>query len=185
MTTKPEILKKELIARTRFFGVEQLELRFTNGVERVYERLRAPMTPAVMMVPLKDDNTVLLIREFSGGTEDYQLTLPKGAMDAGETVEQAANRELMEEVGYGANKFTKLKKLSLSPGYMGHMINVMLAEDLYEQRLEGDEPEPLEVVEHPLEDLDALVLREDFTEARALATLFIVRDMIRARRQQV
>lgn len=181
MTTKPEILKQELIARTRFFGVEQLELRFSNGAERVYERLKAPLTPAVMMVPLKDEKTVLLIREFSGGTEDYQLTLPKGAMDPGETVEQAANRELMEEVGHGARKFTPLKKLSLSPGYMGHMINVMLAEDLYEKRLEGDEPEPLEVIEHPLEDMDALLARDDFTEARALAALYIVRDMVRAR----
>lgn len=183
MTTKPEILKKELIARTRFFGVEQLELRFSNGVERVYERLRAPTIPAVMMVPLLDDNTVLLIREYSGGTENYQLTLPKGAMDPGETVAQAANRELMEEVGYGANRFTPLKKLSLSPGYMGHMINVMLAEDLYEQRLEGDEPEPLEVVAHPLEDLDSLIAREDFTESRAIAALYMVRDMMRARRK--
>ncbi|MCG8669989.1 MAG: ADP compounds hydrolase NudE [Pseudomonadales bacterium] len=184
MTTKPEILKQELIARTRFFGIEQLELRFSNGVERVYERLRAPMIPAVMMVPLLDEDTVLLIREYSGGMDSYQLTLPKGAMDPGETVEQAANRELMEEVGYGANEFTPIKKMSLSPGYMGHTINILLAEDLYEQRLEGDEPEPLEVVAHSLEDLDDLIAREDFTEARAIAALYIVRDMIRARRNK-
>lgn len=181
MTTKPEILKRDLIARTRYFGVEQLELRFANGVERVYERLKAPTIPAVMMVPLLNEKTVLLIREYSGGMENYQLTLPKGAMDPGESVEQAANRELMEEVGYGAKRFTSLKKLSLSPGYMGHMINVLLAEDLFEQRLPGDEPEPLEVIAHPLEDIDSLLARDDFTEARALAALYMVRDIIRKR----
>lgn len=184
MTTKPEILKQELIARTRLFGVEQIELRFANGEERVYERLKTPNIPAVMMVPLKDDETVLLIREYSGGMDSYQLTLPKGAMDLGETIEQAANRELMEEVGYGARRFTPLKKLSLSPGYMGHIINVLMAEDLYEKRLPGDEPEPLEVVEYPLEDIDGLLAREDFTEARALAALYMVRDRIRARKQK-
>ena len=181
MTTKPEILKQELIARTRFFGVEQIELRFSNGEERVYERLKAPTIPAVMMVPLKDKDTVLLIREYSGGTDDYQLTLPKGAMDPGETIEQAANRELMEEVGYGAQRFTPLKKLTLSPGYMGHHIHVLLAEDLYPQRLAGDEPEPLEVIEHPLEAIDELLSREDFTEARAIAALYMVRDIMRNR----
>ena len=183
MTTKPEILKQELIARTRFFGVEQIELRFSNGEERVYERLKAPTIPAVMMVALKDNDTVLLIREYSGGTDNYQLTLPKGAMDPGETVEQAANRELMEEVGYGAKQFTMLKQLTLSPGYMGHHINVLLAEDLYAQRQEGDEPEPLEVIEHPLEDIDSLLAREDCTEARAIAALYMVRDIIRKRRE--
>lgn len=181
MTTKPEILKQELIARTRFFGVEQIELRFSNGEERVYERLKAPTIPAVMMVPLTANNTILLIREYSGGTDNYQLTLPKGAMDLGETIEQAANRELMEEVGFGARHFIPLKKLTLSPGYMGHFIHVLLAEDLYPQRLDGDEPEPLEVIEHPLEDIDTLLARDDFTEARAIAALYMVRDIVRDR----
>lgn len=183
MTTKPEILKQELIARTRYFGVEQIELRFSNGEERVYERLKAPTIPAVMMVPLTERDTVLLIREYSGGTDNYQLTLPKGAMDPGETVEQAANRELMEEVGHGARRFTPLKKMILSPGYMGHHINVVLAEDLYPERRDGDEPEPLEVIEHPLEDIDSLLARDDFTEARAMAALYMVRDMVRSRRR--
>ncbi|PCJ38793.1 MAG: ADP compounds hydrolase NudE [Moraxellaceae bacterium] len=183
MHTKPEILKKELIAKSRLFGIERVELRFSNGEEREYERLRSPSIPAVMMVALKDDATVLLIREYACGTDDYQLTLPKGAMDLGETVFEAANRELMEEVGYGARKLTELKKLTLSPGYMGHSIHLVLAEDLYEQRIEGDEPEPLQVIEHSLENINDLVAATDFTEARALAALYIVRDIIRARQQ--
>lgn len=182
MPIKPEILKQEIVARSRLFAVEQLELRFSNGEERVYERLRTPSIPAVMVVPLLDEDTVLLIREYAGGTENYQLTLPKGALDKGETVNEAANRELMEEAGYGAESITELKKLSLSPGYMGHMIHVVLAEQLYEKRLPGDEPEPIEVVPHKLEDLDTLVAAEDFTEARALAALYIVRDIVRKRR---
>ena len=179
MHTKPEILKTELIARSRLFGIERVELKFSNGEEREYERLRTPTIPAVMIVALKDDKTVLLIREYCCGTENYQLTLPKGAMDLGERVFEAANRELMEEVGYGAHKFTELKQLTLSPGYMGHTIHVVLAENLYEKRLEGDEPEPLEVIEHSLEDMQTLIGAEDFTEARALAALYMVRDMAR------
>ncbi len=184
MPTKPKILKREIVAESRFFGVEQLHLQFSNGVERVYERLRSPRIPAVMVVALKDEETVLLIREYAGGTDNYQLTLPKGTLEHAESVFDGACRELKEEVGYGARTFHELKPLSLSPGYMGHMIHIVLAEDLYPERLPGDEPEPIEVVEHRLEDMDSLVHATDFTEARALAALYMVRDIMRSRRQQ-
>lgn len=183
MPEKPTILNHSIVAHSRLFGIERVELRFSNGEERVYERLRTPRIPAVMVVALKDDDTVLLIREYSCGTDDYQVTLPKGAFDHhGENVFDAANRELMEEAGYGALRFTELKKLSLAPGYMGHLIHIVLAEDLYEQRLPGDEPEPIEVIEHPLEDIDSLLANEYFTEARALAALYMVRDIVRKRK---
>ena len=181
MHKKPAILKAEQVARSQLFGIERVELRFSNGEERVYERLKTPDIPAVMIVALKEDTTVLLIREYACGLENYQLTLPKGSMDIGESVIEAANRELMEETGYGAKCLRELKQLSLAPGYMGHKIHVVLAEDLFERRLEGDEPEPLEVVEHVLDDMDSLVASDDFTEARALAALFIVRDIVRER----
>lgn len=181
MHTKPKILKKELLSSSRLFGIERLLLRFSNGVERQYERLATPSTPAVMIVPLTPEGEVVMIREYCCGTEDYQLTLPKGAMDPGESVFEAANRELMEEVGMGAKQFTELKPLTLSPGYMGHRIHVVLAEGLYPERREGDEPEPLEVVMHRLEDMEGLLATETCTEARMFAALYIVRDIVRAR----
>ena len=182
MPEKPTILSHELVAKSRLFGIERMELRFSNGEERVYERLCTPSIPAVLVVALKENGNVLLIREYCGGTHSYEVSLPKGAMDhVHEPMFDAANRELMEETGYGAKQFSELKALSLSPGYMGHKIHVVLAEDLYEKRLPGDEPEPIEVIEHPLEDIDALVAREDFTEARSLAALYMTRDIVRAR----
>lgn len=182
MPQKPTILDHELVAESRLFGIERLQLRFSNGEERVYERLRTPRIPAVLVVAVKDNGNVLLIREYACGTHDYQLALPKGAMDGQETMFEAANRELMEEAGHGANQLTELKTLSMSPGYMGHMIHVVMAEDLYEKTLPGDEPEAIEVIEHPLEDIDSLLAAEDFTEARSLAALYMARDIIRNRK---
>lgn len=183
MSKLPEILKKELVTRSRLFGVEELHLRFSNGVERVYERLRTPPIQAVLVVPMLDADTVLMIREYGAGTEAYELGLPKGALDAGETLEQGACRELMEEVGYGARELTVLKELTLSPSYMGHRLTVLLAENLFAERREGDEPEPIEVVPMKLSELEQWVWREDLTEARSIAALYMVRDLL-ARRQQ-
>ena len=181
MEDLPEILDTRQVARSRLFGIEELHIRFRNGEERTYERLRTPPIAAVMCVPLLDDDTVVLIREYGAGMERYELTLPKGAYEHGEDWRAAADRELKEEAGYGAGKLTLLKEMTLSPGYMGHRIKVVLAENLYAERLPGDEPEELEVLTWKLSDLDSLLAREDCTEARVIAALYMVRDLVRGR----
>lgn len=178
---KPKILRSKSIARTRLFNVEELDLEFSNGETRTYERLVAGQNGAVMIVPILDNSHILLIREYSAGTDDYQLAFPKGLIEKGETPEQAANRELKEEVGHGAKTISALKKMTLAPGYLTHKMNLLLAEDLYPETAEGDEPEPLELVKWPLEDIDHIVEQPDFTEARSIAALYLVKDLLNRR----
>lgn len=173
MPLKPEILTTRTVAQSRLFRVEELQLRFSNGQQRTFERLAATGRGAVLVVPLADPDTVLLVREYAAGLDRYELGFPKGLVEADETAVGAANRELMEEVGYGARRLTELTKLSLAPGYLSHRTTIVLAQDLYPQRLEGDEPEPLEPVHWPLADLAGLLAREDFSEARSMAALFL------------
>lgn len=158
--------------------LEEVRLEFSNGERRTYERLSNQTPASVMIIAVRVDGAALLIREYSVGTHAYELALPKGRLDPGETVLEAANRELKEEVGMGARRLTYLRSLTLAPTYMSNSIHLVLAEDLYPERLHGDEPEPLEVVPWPLADLHDLMLREDCTEARSIAALFIVREMI-------
>jgi len=180
---KPQILGREEIARSRLFTIESLELRFSNGAERTFERLKGSGSGAVMIVAMPDPDHVLLIHEYAAGFDDYALTLPKGLVDPGEDIVTAANRELMEECGMGARRIEPLIELSLAPNYMNHRMQVMLATGLYEKRLPGDEPEPLVVETHAIDELPALLAREDFHEARAIAALFIARDTLRMERQ--
>ncbi len=178
MSVKPKIHGRSIVARSRLFCIESLQLEFSNGVQRTYERLVPGGHGAVMMVPINEHGEVLLIREYGAGLEDYTLTLPKGAVDLGESIEQAANRELKEEVGQGAKQLHHLKKLSLSPSYMKSAIDVLVATDLYPETLVGDEPEPLEVVTWPLHNISELVSRADVTEGRAIAALYMARDWL-------
>lgn len=159
--------------------VEELDLEFSNGERRVYRRAPATGHGAVIVVPLVDDGTVLLVREYAAGTHRYELGLVKGAIDAGETPEQAANRELQEEAGYAARSLEVLRRISLAPTYMSHETTLVVARDLYPQRLPGDEPEPLDVVPWKLAELDQLILRPDFSEGRSIAALFVVREWLR------
>ena len=104
-------------------------------------------------------------------------------LDPGETVEQGADRELKEEVGFGARLLMPLRTLSLSPSYMSHVAHVVLAQDLYPERLEGDEPEPLDVVPWKLDELHTLMERDDVTEGRSIAALFMAREYLAGRMQ--
>ncbi len=160
------------------FRMEQLDLEFSNGARRQFRRVRPQGPGAVIIVAMMDAETVLLLREYAAGLHHYELGLPKGRIDPGEAPEQAANRELMEEAGFGARQLTVLKELSLAPAYMGHVATVVLAQDLYPQRLPGDEPEQMEVVLWPLERIDELMTRSDCTEGRSIAALYLARGWL-------
>ena len=167
----PIIQKTEVLAQSRFFKIEAMHLSFSNGEERIYERLPAVGEQGVIVVAVNDQDELLLIREYAAGFHEFQLTLPKGAADQGEALEAAAARELAEETGFGAENVQFVKRLSIAPGHMGFTINVLMATDLYPHELPGDEPEPPELVLWPLSKIDELLARDDFYEARAIAAL--------------
>lgn len=180
MPDKPKILSSRTVAQSRLFHVEEVELEFSNGVNTRYERLVGSSRGAVLIVPVLDNGEVLLIREYAAGTHRYELALPKGRIEAGEELLAAANREIMEEVGYGARNLLHLTSLTIAPGYLSHTTHVVLARDLHPERLEGDEPEDIEVFPWPLARIEELFGREDFTEARSIAALYMARERIKS-----
>lgn len=162
------------------YRMERLDLEFSNGERRQFERLHGRGHGAVIVVPMLDADTVLLVREYAAGFHRYELGLVKGRIDAGEAPEAAADRELKEEAGYGARSLLRLRELTLAPTYMSHSAQLVIARDLYPERLPGDEPEPLELVPWKLDALHELILREDFSEGRSIAALFIAREWLKA-----
>ncbi|GAB2687952.1 ADP compounds hydrolase NudE [Aliiglaciecola aliphaticivorans] len=176
--TLPQIHQREIVAKSGLFRVERIDLEFSNGATRQFERMAGSGSGAVMIVPFIDPETILLIREYAAGTHSYQLGFPKGLIDPGESPLEAGNRELKEEAGYGANSLKEIHTVSMAPTFFDAKMNILLAQDLYECRLEGDEPEPLEVIPWSIHDIDTLLAREDFIEARCIAALFLVQKYL-------
>ncbi len=177
----PVILSKAVIAQTGQFRIESLDLEFSSGEQRQYERLaRNGSSGAVLVVPMLDSDTVLLVREYAAGLHRYELGLPKGKIDAGENHLQAANRELKEEVGYGARRLQHLHTVSMAPAYLEHTIDIILAEDLYPEKLPGDEPEELEVVPWNINHIGQLLAGGECSEARSIAALYLTLEYLRS-----
>ena len=178
MPQPPKALHRELVARSRIFRVEAVDLEFSNGEQRRYERILGGERGSVLVVPMLYDDQVLLIREYATGRHDYQLGLPKGRMEPGEDPLQAADREMREEVGYGARDLRVLRTMTIAPAYIQHHTYIVLAQDLFPDKQPGDEPEPIEVVPWRLSDWDSLMAQPDLTEARSIAALYMTRDYL-------
>ena len=94
-----------------------------------------------------------------------------------EEILEAANRELQEEIGHKANKLSNIFTLDLAPGYIDHKTYIVLAEELNPSKLEGDEPEALEVVECKFSNLNNLICNpKNNIEARAIACVYLLQN---------
>ncbi len=172
----PIIHNKKILARSRLFQIEEVELEFEPNIVHHFERITSAIKGAVMVVAVNEKNEIALVSEYAVGSEQYELTLPKGAIDEGEDALEAANRELAEEIGYAANKLTLLTTLKIAPAYFKFKTWVVLAQDLYLKQLEGDEPEALTLTWHSLNDVETLLQRDDFSEARSISSIFIAKS---------
>ncbi len=177
----PQIHSRKIVAKSGLFKIEQVDLEFSNGETRIFERMAGSGRGAVMVVPFINDDEFLLVREYAVGTHTYELGFPKGLIDPGESAEVAANRELKEEIGFGTNTLHPLHSVSMAPAFFDAKMTIFIAENLYPEVLPGDEPEPLEVVKWSIHNIDALLARDDFIEARCIAALLLAEKWKRAR----
>ncbi|VAW45116.1 ADP compounds hydrolase NudE [hydrothermal vent metagenome] len=170
----PILVSEKITLQSQMFTIQSQELTFSNGTTVTYERLLSRKEGAVLIVPLLDNDTLLLIREYGAGVGRYELGFPKGKVDAGESWEQAVIRESQEEIGFLPKQVQLLDSVSLAAGYMTHYTHIVLATELIPQSAKGDEPEPLEVVPWALDDWKALLSEPHFSEGRAYAALMLV-----------
>jgi ADP-ribose pyrophosphatase len=123
-------------------------VQLPNGVMVDLETIRHPGAAAV--VPIKDDGTVVLIRQFRHAAGGFIYEIPAGKLSPGEDPLHCAARELEEEVGYRASSFELLSSIFTAPGFADEVIHVYKATGLTKGRQQLDRDEVLEIVEMPL-----------------------------------
>lgn len=119
-----------------------------NGATIDLETIRHPGAAAV--VPVKDDGTVVLIRQFRHAAGGFIYEIPAGKLQPGEDPLRCASRELEEEVGYRASSFELLTSIFTAPGFADEVIHVYKATGLTTGRQQLDPDEVLDIIEMPL-----------------------------------
>lgn len=125
-------------------------VQLPNGETVDLETIRHPGAAAV--VPLKDDGTVVLIRQFRHAAAGFIYEIPAGKLHPGEDPLHCAARELEEEVGYRASSFKLLSSIFTAPGFADEVIHVYKATGLTKGRQQLDRDEVLDVIEMPLSE---------------------------------
>ena len=133
---------------------------------------------AVVVVPVTEGGTVLLVRQYRGAVDRELLELPAGTRDVeGEAPETTARRELEEEVGVRAGQVVPLLTVFNSPGFCDEETFIFLARDLSPgtPARHGEEERFLEVVELAFDDIDTLMARGALTDAQTVLGLALAR----------
>jgi 8-oxo-dGTP pyrophosphatase MutT (NUDIX family) len=152
------------------------EFRYADGSTAEREVVAHPGAVAVVAHDERDLYLVRQPREAVG--EERLLELPAGKLDVeGENPLEAARRELGEEVGRAAARWRELKRFYSSPGFTDEEVWVFLATDLSDVPAKHDAQERIEVVRHPLEELDAAI--DECADAKSLIGLLLFRNMLR------
>jgi 8-oxo-dGTP pyrophosphatase MutT (NUDIX family) len=147
-----EILKKIVRWKGRFMSFVEIHYRDARGVERTWEAIeRVGIGGIVVMVAVTPAGTVLLERQFRPPLGRDVIELPAGLVDPGESMEDAARRELIEETGWSARQFTFLAEGPMSTGASTEVLRTYLCTGLEQVgKAGGDDNEIIEVIEVPL-----------------------------------
>jgi len=180
MNKTVEILGEEWIYRGRKVRLKKLFLRI-RGSETFHEII--DFGESVAILPFKDDNTVLLERQFRGAIGGWILEIPAGRIEGGEKAEDAAKRELREEIGYVPGDLIFLGTYILTPGYSNERIHIFVARELRFVGQSLEEHEAIRTVELQYDSLLDMVLKGEIKDAKTvLAVLMYEARMGRARK---
>lgn len=98
----PKRLSENIIFQTKYFTIKDIDLQFSDDHQVTYQILEKG--DSALLVPITTEGNIVFVREYFAAIDAYALALPKGRIDLGEGMEEAAQRELQEEVGYKAEK---------------------------------------------------------------------------------
>lgn len=145
------------------------KVRLPDG--KVAERELVRHWGAVAMVALDDDGEVYLVRQYRHPVGKELVEIPAGKLREGEDPLSCAKRELMEEVGRSAGRWTKLAEFYTSPGFSDEVLHLYLARDLEEGVPQPDEGEFIEIVHFPLGEALKMVYSGEIEDAKTVAGL--------------
>ena len=166
---KAERLGTREIYRGRTFNVDIDKVRLPNGEEVELELVHHRGAAAV--VPVLEDGTVLMVRQYRYATGGWLLEIPAGKLDNHESPETCAGREAEEEVGYRPTKLEPLGWIWSSPGFCDEKIWLYLATGLQEAKQELEHDEILHIERIPLDEAVEKAARGEIHDAKSAVAL--------------
>ena len=167
---KPEILSNETIYNGKVFDISIAEIREN---EIVYKREIVNHHGSAVIIPVFEDNTVALVKQYRHAAQEYLLEIPAGTLSVGEDPEIGAVRELEEEIGVRAKSIEKLCEFYVSPGFLTEKMNLFLATDFTESAQNLDEDEFLSIERLSFDEAFEKIRNNEIKDAKTIIGLIL------------
>ena len=166
----PKILNSQKVFDGRVFNVT---IDTVSEGELTYQREVVHHAGSAVIVPVFDDGTVALVRQYRHPAVRYLLEVPAGTLAKGERPEIGAARELKEELGVVAARLEKLSEFFVSPGFCEEKMWVYLATELSEGKQALEDDEILDVVRLPIADALEMITSGEIEDAKTIIGLML------------
>ena len=163
----------------RVFSLVTENVTLENGVTIDLDIIRHPGASAI--VPLTENKTLLMIKQYRHAVGDFIWEIPAGTLDANETPLECAKRELVEETGFSANTWQKLGETTPLPGYSDERIHIFLATNLTPASQDLDMDEILHVHEIRFDEAVKMVQRGEIEDGKTISGLFMASLWVNSR----
>jgi ADP-ribose pyrophosphatase len=173
----PKIISSQKVFSGRVFNVT---VDTVQEGELTYQREVVHHHGSGVILPVFDDGTVVLVRQYRHPAVRYLLEAPAGTLDDGERPEVGAARELQEELGLSAGRMEKLSEFFVSPGFCEEKMWVFLATELTEGKQNPEEDEVLEVVRLPLDEALEMISSGEIEDAKTIIALMLAAPRVGA-----
>lgn len=174
MTTPHRELPKIISSQKIFDGrVFNITVDTVSEGELTYQREVVHHRGSAVIIPIHDDGTVVLVRQYRHPAVRYLLEAPAGTLSDGERPEAGAARELQEELGLIAGRLDKLSEFFVSPGFCEEKMWVYLATELSEGTQGLDDDEILDIVRMPIAEALEMITSGEIQDAKTIIGLML------------
>ena len=170
MSNTPEFIDSKKIFEGRIFDVSVDTVR--EG-EQTYIREIVHHPGSAVILPVFDDDTIALVKQYRHPAVKYLLELPAGTLNDRERPEIGAARELEEELGLVAGRLEKLCEFFISPGFLSEKMWLYLATDLKETQQRLDDDEQIEIVRLPIDRALQMITDNEIEDAKTIIGLLL------------
>ena len=174
-------MSSTVVHRAPVFQVISDEVIEPSGARVRRDIIRHPGSVVILALDEhKKEPSVLLIRQYRHAAGKLMLELPAGRLEAGETTIAGGKRELIEETGYRAKKWSKLVSYYASPGFLTETMSILLAEDLTLGESHPEADEKIELHMTPLSEVLRLIHAGKVEDGKTLIGVLLLADRRRA-----
>lgn len=166
----PEVIATEEIYRGKVFDVTLETIR--EG-ERTYKREVVNHNGSAVIVPVFDDNTIALVKQYRHPARKYLYEVVAGTLNKDEDPIEGAARELEEEIGHVADRIEKLCEFYISPGFLSEKMFVYLATGLRETKQNLEEDEVIEISRVTFDEALAMIERGEIEDAKTITGILL------------